>query len=652
LDCKLEGIIKEAVKMKTRLFLMVMGLMLVMFYYSSAQVPQMINYQGKLTSPSGAPVNDTVPMVFSIYSDEGGTNLLWTETQTTVIVDKGVFNVLLGSVNPIPDSVFNGSVRYLGVKVESDPEITPRKPMVSVPYAYRASSVGGGSDDKWKFRITDTADTSITTRGNWGIARYGATLYGDMDSTHVNLGVSCTTGISTHSNKYCTVAGGLANTASESATTVGGGYRNIASGFIATVAGGDSNIASNNFATVGGGHINSASNSYAFVGGGYFNTASGTSATVGGGEGNAASYGDATVGGGTGNVASGYAATVGGGSSNDASGPQTTVAGGSGNTASGNLASVGGGLLNTANSTNATVGGGYGDTASGVDATVGGGTINTASGSTATVGGGGHNTASGWSATVAGGYYNTASGDQSFAAGRRAKANHDGSFVWADHTDADFASTDTNQFLIRASGGVGIGTTSPNSLLELKGPIAKLTLNTTTSYAGMDIKKDGFAKWTVGWDAGSQYFYFYSYKTSPGTKLVIHDSTGNVGIQTTTPNTTADINGDIALRAGSFIAGNGNNNDISIGQRSFVRITGPTAAFTITGIAGGQDGKIVFLYNTTAQNMTIANESASSSAANRILTMSGANESTTTTGNVTLIYDATGQRWIVTAIKP
>lgn len=55
--------------MKSRLLLMVMGLMLVMFCYTSAQVPQMINYQGKLTTPAGAPVNDTLQMVFTIYAD-------------------------------------------------------------------------------------------------------------------------------------------------------------------------------------------------------------------------------------------------------------------------------------------------------------------------------------------------------------------------------------------------------------------------------------------------------------------------------------------------------------------------------------------------------------------------------------------------------
>jgi hypothetical protein len=74
------------------------------------------------------------------------------------------------------------------------------------------------------------------------------------------------------------------------------------------------------------------------------------------------------------------------------------------------------------------------------------------------VGGGTGNAASGNGSTVPGGVSNTAAGVFSFAAGRSAKANHQGAFVWADSTNADFASTANDQFLIRAAGGVGIDT--------------------------------------------------------------------------------------------------------------------------------------------------------------------------------------------------
>jgi hypothetical protein len=145
----------------------------------------------------------------------------------------------------------------------------------------------------------------------------------------------------------------------------------------------------------------------------------------------------------------------------------TTVGGGKQNTASGPTATVGGGWFNTASGWYTTVSGGEQNRASGYDSTVGGGLSNTASGSYATISGGEYSTASGSHSTVPGGYNNIAGGASSFAAGRRAKANHNGAFVWADSTDADFASTGNNQFLIRASGGVGIGTTNPSSKLHV-----------------------------------------------------------------------------------------------------------------------------------------------------------------------------------------
>ncbi len=59
-----------------------------------------------------------------------------------------------------------------------------------------------------------------------------------------------------------------------------------------------------------------------------------------------------------------------------------------------------------------------------------------------------------------GGISNTASGVVSFAAGTRAKATLDGSFVWGDNTDADLASPAVNSFTVRASGGIWLGTNS------------------------------------------------------------------------------------------------------------------------------------------------------------------------------------------------
>ena len=149
-----------------------------------------------------------------------------------------------------------------------------------------------------------------------------------------------------------------------------------------------------------------------------------------------------------------YGATIGGGGASNSSFTCGITAQPCWNRVLGNLGTVGGGAANTASHYAATVGGGYHNTASRYAATVGGGYYNTASGYEATVGGGYYNTASGYYTTVGGGYFNTASGDYSFAAGRQAKANTQGSFIWADSTAVDFVSAASNEFAARAGGGV------------------------------------------------------------------------------------------------------------------------------------------------------------------------------------------------------
>ncbi|RMD64090.1 hypothetical protein D6833_04845 [Candidatus Parcubacteria bacterium] len=105
----------------------------------SAQIPQLINYQGVLQdSSTGLPVDEDKSITFAIYATATGGTALWSETQT-VSIDQGYFSVLLGSVTPIPPTVFSGGDRYLGVKVGTDAEMTPRKRIVSVGYALMAA---------------------------------------------------------------------------------------------------------------------------------------------------------------------------------------------------------------------------------------------------------------------------------------------------------------------------------------------------------------------------------------------------------------------------------------------------------------------------------------------------------------------------------
>lgn len=194
------------------------------------------------------------------------------------------------------------------------------------------------------------------------------------------------------------------------------------------------------------------------------NTVAGNGATIGGGYGNVAVL-HAVVGGGLGNLATEEGATVGGGGNNTADMDWSTIGGGSSNQTDGfdEYSTIGGGESNTATGGWSTIGGGNNNDVSGESGTIAGGTQNAANATSSTVGGGSFNTASGRFSVIPGGNFNEATRGYTFAAGRRAKADHSGTFVWADSTNLDFASTGVNQFLIRATGGVGIGTNDPSN---------------------------------------------------------------------------------------------------------------------------------------------------------------------------------------------
>ncbi len=109
----------------------------------SAQAPRQISYQGVLTTSGGSPVADgTHSVVIKIYST-GGTEL-FSETHNTSTA-RGLFNILIGSVNPLPPSLTFSEPYLLGISVDGGAEMSPRTPMASVPYALNGTSINGAS---------------------------------------------------------------------------------------------------------------------------------------------------------------------------------------------------------------------------------------------------------------------------------------------------------------------------------------------------------------------------------------------------------------------------------------------------------------------------------------------------------------------------
>ena len=101
---------------------------------------------------------------------------------------------------------------------------------------------------------------------------------------------------------------------------------------------------------------------------------------------------------------------------------------------------------------------------------------------------------------------------------------------------------------------------------------------------------------------------------------------------------------------------NGDNNSVDPVDATFLRVTGPSAAFAITGFAtnGGQPfGRMLIVYNTTSQTMTIKHENTGSTALDRIDTLTGGDVAIAGPCIATFIYDHLGStdRWILTSTR-
>lgn len=104
---------------------------------ANAAVPHLINYQGRLTDKDSKPLEGVHSIIFSLYNTStSGSAPLWTETQSVTMQKGGAFNVLLGSVKNL-DLAFDVPY-WLGIKVDSDSEMTPKQQITSAGYAIKA----------------------------------------------------------------------------------------------------------------------------------------------------------------------------------------------------------------------------------------------------------------------------------------------------------------------------------------------------------------------------------------------------------------------------------------------------------------------------------------------------------------------------------
>ncbi len=460
---------------------------------SYGQVPELINYQGRLMDDD-FPVNASTQVIFRLYDLPAAGTLYYAETQTVDVVD-GFYSTDIGLSNAVPGALFSALTNatvYFELQV-GDAVLSPRERMVSVAYAQLAAGVVDHAITEEM--LAPGMDSNATNEVNHAVSLVGSTLNLTDAAGTLTADLS---GLSVDTNAVRiagdVMSGALTNlvgiTSPEyfnSKNTAGGdhacalgGIGNAASGEGAVISGGGSNTVVGIYSSVGGGAGNTAgdasSDRYSVIAGGVDNSVTDHHSVIGGGRQNRVTQEYSTIAGGYTNTIDNTYSFIGGGRFNWIRARDNVIGGGGHNLIDvGDIFSVvGGGESNKIHNDRCFIGGGRGNVASNIYVVIGGGDQNVARGDSATISGGWTNyIGSADAAVIAGGrgnrIYNNcdysmipggrnniidSSADYVFAGGYGAHVSHDGTFMWADHNSSPrLYSTAENQFMVRASGG-------------------------------------------------------------------------------------------------------------------------------------------------------------------------------------------------------
>lgn len=105
---------------------------------SQSTIPRKISYQGVLTDTSGMPRGDgSYTIIFRLYELEIGGIAVWSETKNLQI-KRGLFPTILGDHNPFGSSLKFDRQYWLGIQVNSEPELSPRILLTAAGYSIAA----------------------------------------------------------------------------------------------------------------------------------------------------------------------------------------------------------------------------------------------------------------------------------------------------------------------------------------------------------------------------------------------------------------------------------------------------------------------------------------------------------------------------------
>ncbi|NOT37709.1 MAG: tail fiber domain-containing protein [Saprospiraceae bacterium] len=147
----------------------------------TAQIPRTISYQGLLTDAQGIIIPDGAHSItLKFYEDINSNVPIYGETQN-IQVSKGIFNVNIGSVNPIPVNIKFDRTYFLGVSIDFSAELSPRTSFTSSPYSLHSET------SKIAESLTPGATGVVTsinsTQGNISLLGAGGTTVNQQGNT-------------------------------------------------------------------------------------------------------------------------------------------------------------------------------------------------------------------------------------------------------------------------------------------------------------------------------------------------------------------------------------------------------------------------------------------------------------------------------------